>query len=165
MDIFIRNTYISASSFGFTTTDQTFYGPDSRRIYLVRFLGGNEFSCGIKNFSGFIGINARYLFKSHCKVQKPGDKFISNGNVPGGLITYMHIMPLVVQSLESTAHADNIIIRMRGEDNHSFGERGGTFGVGGDHYIGFATGPAGNGVTQHIIDLQVYFIGITFFNQ
>ena len=45
---------------------------------------------------------------------------IPYGRIARGLISYMHIMPLVNQTDKSTAHGDHIIIRVRGKDDRAF---------------------------------------------
>ena len=58
--------------------------------------------------------------KAYGKVEKPGYKFISHSNISTGLIADVYIISLIMQALKGAAHTDNIIIRMRGEDDNFF---------------------------------------------
>ena len=52
---------------------------------------------------------------------------------------------------------------MRTKENYPFFSGFGAFGPVRVVGIGFAAGPAGDAVAEHIIHLQVYFVGIAFF--
>ena len=55
--------------------------------------------------------------------------FIPYGNIAGSFVSDMYIMMLFAQTMECTAHRDDIVIRMRTEDNHFLRIRSCTFGT------------------------------------
>src|SRR5206468_6001365 len=75
----------------------------------------------------------------------------------------MYIMSLIVQSLKGSAHADDVIIGVRREDDHSFWIGLRTFGMCGQVNIGLSSGPSGDGIAKQIINLQIDLVSITFF--
>ena len=55
--------------------------------------------------------------------------FIPYGNIAGSFVSDMYIVMLFAQTMECTAHRDDIVIRMRTEDNHFLRIRSCTFGT------------------------------------
>ena len=51
------------------------------------------------------------------------DNVIVDGKVSRGLIGHMHVMPLVNQTDEGSAHRNHIVVRVRGEDEDFLWER------------------------------------------
>ena len=73
----------------------------------------------LQDLRRFFTVNTRQHFKANGKIQEPGNEFIRHCNVPGSLVSYMNVMTLVMQPLKSSAHRNNIIIGMRGEDERT----------------------------------------------
>ena len=49
---------------------------------------------------------------------------VMHSHIPGSLVCHMHIMSVLHQAYEGTAHRDDVIIRMRREYHHPLRERG-----------------------------------------
>ena len=86
---------------------------------------------------------------------------ITYGNVTGSFVSYVYLMLLFYQAAEGSTHGDNVVIRMRREDNHTFRIRFGTFRTVGIISIRFATRPSGDGMLQVIENLDIYIVSRT----
>ena len=83
------------------------------------------------------------------------DHVVVYGHVARRLVGYVYIVTLLHEADERTAHRDDVIVGVRREDHHAFGEglrRYGTRRVVG---IGFAARPARDGVLQVVEDVDV----------
>ena len=78
-----------------------------------------------------------------------------NGNVAGGLVGHMHVVPLMHQADQGSSHGDDVIVRMGAQHQHFLGEGLGCHGAGAVVGVGFASGPAGDGVLKVVEDLDV----------
>ncbi len=67
-------------------------------------------------------------------------------------------MPLLNQPGKCSPHRDNIVVRVRTENQDAFRIGSGSFRAGRIVGIGFTAGPSGNGVLQIIEYLDVYFV-------
>ena len=47
---------------------------------------------------------------------------VEHGDVAGGLVGDVHLVPLVDQPDERAAHRDHVVVRVRREDEHALGE-------------------------------------------
>ena len=86
---------------------------------------------------------------------------ITYGNVTGSFVSYVYLMLLFYQAAEGSTHGDNVVIRMRREDNHTFRIRFGTFRTISIVSIRFATRPSGDGMLQVVENLDIYIVSRT----
>ncbi len=68
-------------------------------------------------------VHFKHVLKTDGKIQEPCNEFIGYGNITACLVCHMHFVSLVVQAHKCAAHADDVIIRVRGEDQRNFRKR------------------------------------------
>ena len=142
MYVLVFNANITACCFRFTSPYQTFDCTNlGVSVWFVFFVAINLL-CVFQYFSGLLCINTGDLFKANSKIKKSCNEFICYRNIAAGLISNMYIMALVMQTLKRATHTDYIIIRVRGEDDHSLWIRFARSGCAGIIRIWFTTGPA-----------------------
>ena len=86
------------------------------------------------------------LIESIDKMHETNYFFVTNGDITGSFVSYVYFMFLLYQTTKRTTHRNNVIIRMRRENDYTFRIRFCTFRTVGVISIRFATRPSGNGV-------------------
>jgi hypothetical protein len=73
----------------------------------------------------------------------------------------MHIVVLLHQSADGSAHRDNIIVGVGREYDNSLGIWGGTLRSGAIIYTWLTARPSGDGMLQFVENLDIYQSGLT----
>ena len=71
----------------------------------------------------------------------------------------MHIVLLVNEALQSAAHRDNVVVGVRAEHDYTLGIGVGALGTVGVVGVGFAAGPAGDGMLKIVKYFDVDIVG------
>ena len=91
---------------------------------------------------------------------------VVHGHVARGFVSHVHVVTLLHEADERAAHRDHVVVGMRREDDHPFGEgrrRHGTRRVVG---VGLAARPARDGVLEVVEDVDVdLVVGAALFEQ
>src|SRR5689334_551171 len=96
MDVLITDAYIMTGSTCFAPTDQSFDGTYGRRINLIGLFTSKKFSRIGKDLTRLVSIYTSYFFKAYGKIQESCHEFIGHSNISTGLVSYVHIVSLVV---------------------------------------------------------------------
>ena len=115
-------TYLQGG-FGFAAPDQAADIPYLGRVGIIGFSGARNFPASDEMDLLFWLSMPNCSSKPTAKSTKTGNKFISNGNIAAGLVGYMNIMTLIVQTRRSSSHADVISSSGCGEKSNIFGMR------------------------------------------
>ena len=86
------------------------------------------------------------------------DHVVVDGDIAGGLVGDMDIVTLADQPDEGSAHRDDIVVRVRGEDEDGLREGDGCDRAGAVVRIRLAAGPPGNRMLEVVEDLDVDFV-------
>ena len=107
------------------TADQCFHTLQFHSVHFARLLGGNKcFDVGFKAFRELATELRKCSGELTQEIQMPQCAVVPHGNAAGGLVRHMYFMTLVAQSDECSAHGDDVVIRVRTEYHHAFGECG-----------------------------------------
>ncbi len=163
MGILIGDAYITATRFGFRPADQAFdglYRPGINFSWFFIFkLVFDIMVHGVRR----LGIQAKRIVEVTDKIRKPDHIFIKYSNIAAGLVGDVHFMPLVDETNKGPSHGNHIIIGMGAEDDHPFVGGLSPFRPVGIVCVGFASGPAGDGVLQFVEDADVDVVCISEF--
>ena len=138
---------ISTGRTGFTTTNQTFDSQNVTTVHITIFLLFQEITyfC-IFLIDNLICTVIEELVESVDEMHETNYFFVANGDITGSFVSYVYFMFLLYQTTKRTTHRNNVIIRMRRENDYTFRIRFCTFRTVGVISIRFATRPSGNGV-------------------
>ena len=70
-------------------------------------------------------------------------------------------MFLLFQTSDGTSHGDDIVIRVGGEDDHTFGIGLGPLRTGAVIYVRLSTRPSGDGVLQFVEHFDIHQTGLS----
>ena len=161
MYMILGNTQVTVCSTGLCTAKSSFKGKEFCRFVIFRLPVGNNlfyfFKSGIHGFC----ISADQTGERCRNIHLLIDIIIQNGNISGCFISYMYIMALLYQTGKGTSHGNNVIVRMRTENQHPFRIWICPFRTGRVICIRFSSRPSGNCMLQVIENLDIYFIGRT----
>ena len=80
------------------------------------------------------------------------------GHIARGLVGHVHVVSLLDQAYERSAHRNHVVVRMRREYYNPLRERKRSHGAGAVVGIRLASRPAGNGVLEVVEDLDVNLV-------
>ena len=154
-----RDIVISTCRTRFAATNQPFDGQDIAGIHIAVFLIFQIVAdFGVFLVDDLVFAVVEELVEAVDEVQEADYFFIAYGNVTGSLVCHMHVMFLLYQTADSTAHRDDVIIRVRREYNDTFGIRFSTFGTIGVVCVRLAARPTGDGMLQVVENLDIYVV-------
>ena len=141
----LRNTVIATSIARLTTTDQALHCENSLIIPIALFFllqVGHNFT--VTNLDNLVRAIGKELVKTIDEVHIKPHFFIGHSYVTRCLVGNMHIVLLLHQPTDGTAHRDDIIVGMGREHHHPFGIGFGTLRTSRVINIRFTSGPTGN---------------------
>src|SRR5687767_502058 len=118
MNVVVWDAYIPACGLCFATSYQAFDRTDLRRIDAVVLFARQVTSYLLEDVVRFLVVDTRDLLEAYGEVHESRNELVSHCNVSRCLVGNMHFMTLLMQSLKSSTHADNVIIGVRTEDHH-----------------------------------------------
>ncbi len=84
---------------------------------------------------------------------------VGDAEVASGEVADVDVVALADEAFHGAAHAEDVVLGFWGEDEDGFGEGGGALGAGGVVGVGFAAGPAGDGLLLAVKDFDIEVIG------
>src|SRR5690606_17005759 len=121
----------------------------------VALLGGERGA----DFSGGRGGVGGAVDKIEHEVGGDGGLLVGHGEVARGQVNDGDVVALFDEAREGAAHAEHLVGGFGGEDDHAFGVGRGALGAVGVVGVGFAAGPAGDGVLDLVEDADVEVVG------
>ena len=155
----VLHARVAATVTGFLTTDRSFHKEDilSLRLAVLHLLVTQV----VDDLVRFIlhGRVGRVFLTYITQILAITDYLlVAYGNITGSLVSHMHIMMLVAQTAQGTAHGDHVIIRVRTEYDHFLRIRVSTLRTIGIVGVRFTTRPSGNRMLDIIEYLDIYII-------
>ena len=91
---------------------------------------------------------------------------VVHGHVARGFVSHVHVVTLLHEADERAAHRDHVVVGMRREDDHPFGEGRRRYGARRVVGVGLAARPARDGVLEVVEDVDVdLVVGVALFEQ
>ena len=109
--------------------------------------------------------DVEFLVEINHKIGVAQGFIVGHGNVARSLVGHVHLMALIHEPLESAAHGNDVVVRMRAENQAAFLDRIRAFGAVGVVGVGFAAGPARNGVLQPVEHVNVGVVALAVLRQ
>ena len=158
MDVVVLDADIVAGDCSLGLTNHGLDLTDFLRVDIARFLMVDE----------VLDLGSEFLVTRSVETEERGDLvhhqevahhvFVTDGDVARGLVCYVYVVVLVDQTLEGTAHRDDVVIGVRREHDHALGIRLAALWTEGIVGVRLAAGPAGDGVLKVVEDLDVHVV-------
>ena len=159
VDMIQRQSHVSAGSCCLATADERLDVEDLAGVLITDLLLAKEVQVLVVLLVDNLVVGQMHEFVALNEVHEADHLVVTDGDTAGSLVGNVNIMPLIDESCERTAHTDDIVIGVRGEDHHVLREGFSPFGTIAVVGVGFASRPTGDGMLQVIEDLDVAVIG------
>ena len=103
----------------------------------------------------FVVLTTFVLIEGMDKVDVADYLLVIDGNVSRGLISDMHVVSVLDESMEGSTHGYDVVIGVGRENDHSLGEWESSLRTIAVVSIGLATRPSGDGILDIVEDLNI----------
>ena len=156
------NPVESASRAGFAPADQALDGEHVTRVEIAVFLAFEKgFYFLVFVAYHLIGIVSEELVEPVDEVHESRHLFVAHGNVSARLVGDMHIMSLLHQPADRTAHRNHVVVGMRREHQYALGVGGCSLRTARVISVWLSSRPSRNRVLQVVENLDIGIVGRT----